>query len=261
MSAQSHRSDPRVLNRRTLQRDHRRLAALLRPGMSVLDVGCGTGAITADIARMVGPEGHVLGLDRDESLLALAREDHGGIPNLSFVHGDVLSLDLQERFDVVNASRVLQWVSRPDAAIARLRKSGVSGGRIVVLDYNHEGNSWEPDPPGEFMRFYRAFLEWRRVNGWNNRMADCLPDLLHSEGIQNVLVHVDDEITRRSDPDFLAVSAIWIHVVETIGPKLVAEGFLVDRERVKAEAVYRCWAQSTLQKQVLQMRTVEGTIL
>jgi SAM-dependent methyltransferase len=260
MSEQSHRSDPRILTRRTLQRDHRRLAAVLRPGMSVLDVGCGTGAITVDMARMVGPEGHVLGLDRDEHLLALAREEHHGISNLRFAQGDVLSLALEECFDVVNATRVLQWISRPDAAIARMRSKAVSGGRIVVLDYNHEGNSWEPDPPIEFTRFYKAFLEWRRANGWNNRMADCLPELFQLEGIQNVLVHVDDEIARRGDPNFLAVSAIWTHVVETIGPKLVVEGFLVDRERVEAEVAYRRWAHGTLQTQLLQMRTVEGTI-
>ena len=51
MSIQTHRSDPQVLNRRTLEIDHRVLAGVLRPGMSVLDVGCGTGAITAGIAR------------------------------------------------------------------------------------------------------------------------------------------------------------------------------------------------------------------
>ena len=81
MSDQSHQSEPRILSRRTLQADHRRLAAVLRPGMSVLDAGCGTGAITADIARMVGPEGHVLGIDRDESLLVQARQEHHAIPN------------------------------------------------------------------------------------------------------------------------------------------------------------------------------------
>ena len=260
MSDQSHQSDPRILSRRTLQVDHRRLAAVLRPGMSVLDVGCGTGAITADIARMVGPEGHVLGIDRDESLLVQARQEHHAIPNLRFAWGDILSWVFDEPFDVVNAARTLQWISRPDAAVTRMRSAMVSGGRIVVLDYNHEDNSWEPDPPLEFRRFYQAFLEWRRVNGWNNRMADHLPALFRSQGIQHVSVHVDDEIARRGDPDFNAVSAIWTYVVETVGPQLVAEGFLGDRERSHTESVYRDWVRRTLQRQTLEMRTVEGTI-
>ena len=82
MHAQTHRSDPRILDRRTLQRDHRLLAALLRPGMAVLDVGCGTGAITAGIANAVGDSGYVVGVDRDGALLELARAAHGAIANV-----------------------------------------------------------------------------------------------------------------------------------------------------------------------------------
>jgi len=62
-------------------------------------------------------------------------------------------------------------------------------------------------------------------------MVDHLPALFRSQGIQHVSVHVDDEIARRGDPDFNAVSAIWTYVVETVGPQLVVEGFLGDRER------------------------------
>ena len=61
MSQQSHRSSPRVLGRRTLEVDHRRLPAYLCSGASVLDVGCGTEAITAGIARQVGHFGGSVG--------------------------------------------------------------------------------------------------------------------------------------------------------------------------------------------------------
>ena len=70
--SQQHQSSKNVLDRRTLAGDHRRLAELLRPGQSVLDVGCGTGSITAGIAEAVQPGGEVLGLDRDADLLARA---------------------------------------------------------------------------------------------------------------------------------------------------------------------------------------------
>ncbi len=53
----------RVLDRRSLMGSHRQLAALLRPGMSVLDVGCGTGAIIADVADAVGSQGLAVGAD------------------------------------------------------------------------------------------------------------------------------------------------------------------------------------------------------
>lgn len=256
---QTHRSDPRILSRRTLQRDHRCLASILRPAMSVLDVGCGTGAITADIARVVGPNGRVVGLDRDESLLALARQDHV-LPNLRFLHGDVLNFQLEDPFDVVTAARTLQWINPPKLGLARMTEAAAVGGKIVVLDYNHDNNSWEPKPPGEFTRFYTAFLDWRRANGWDNRMADSLPGLFQSQGLENVAVHVQDEVARRFDADFSAATAIWIHVIETIGPQLVSAAFLAERERVEAESVYCEWVQDHLQTQTLQMRAVEGTV-
>src|SRR4051812_35224492 len=87
MAAQSHRSDLRILARRTLERDHRCLAELLRPGMAVLDVGCGTGAITAGVVKAVGPQGYVMGIDRDEALLEVGRTEHATVPNLHFERG------------------------------------------------------------------------------------------------------------------------------------------------------------------------------
>src|SRR5437868_1658805 len=77
------------LNPRNLREDNRYLAELLVPGMSVLDIGCGTGTITRGIAEAVAPSEHVVGFDINEALLAEARRMHSDIPNLSFVAGDL----------------------------------------------------------------------------------------------------------------------------------------------------------------------------
>src|ERR1035441_1848618 len=171
MSHQSHQSDPRILKRRTLNRDHRRLAKALRAGMTVLDVGCGTGAITADIARIVGRGGMVVGLDRDDANLAIARQEHHGIDNLRFQNGDILTLDFESDFksgfDIVTAARTLQWISEPDRAVGQMKRAAKAGGCVVILDYNLEDTGWEPDPPADFKRFYRAFLDWRTANDWD----------------------------------------------------------------------------------------------
>lgn len=260
MSDQLHRSDPRVLNRRTLRRDHRRLAGLLRPGMTVLDAGCGTGAITVDIARAVGPEGHVLGIDRDESLLAMARKEHEDVPNLRFEQQDICSLDLEDQFDVATAARTLQWISEPGQAIERMKHATRAGGRIVVLDYTHEANAWAPDPPAAFVRFYDAFLAWRAANGWDNRMADHLPALFEAAGISDVETDPDDEVVRRGEPGFAAAGDIWQQVVEVVGPRVVAAGFLDEPDRVAAEATYRVYVQGDLQLQHLSLKTVRGRV-
>ncbi len=104
MPAQSHQSDPRILGRRTLQRDHRCLATLLRPDIAVLDIGCGTGAITSGIARAVGTQGHVVGVDRDAGLSELARREHGTLTNLHFENGDATNLNFRSQFDIVTAA-------------------------------------------------------------------------------------------------------------------------------------------------------------
>src|SRR5215475_1731737 len=216
MCQQSHRSDPRILNRRTLRRDHRYLASLLRTGMNILDVGCGTGAITADIARAVGPDGTALGIDRDGDNIAGAVEQYGGMENLRFEAGDILTLGdgFNNRFDIVTAARTIQWISEPQRAISSMKKAAKPGGRVIVLDYNLDETRWEPDPPVDFRRFYQAFLDWRNVNRWDNQMASHLTALFHSEGLVNVASHASDEVVRRGDPNFFDAyaSGIWLYV-------------------------------------------------
>src|SRR5437773_4787859 len=97
-----------ILDTRSLQADHRRLAALLRPGLTVLDVGCGTGAITRGIAEAVGRHGRAVGVDVNVSMIEKARVAHRGVPGLSFEVADVHALP-SDGFDIVTAARVLQW--------------------------------------------------------------------------------------------------------------------------------------------------------
>ena len=263
MGHQSHRSDPRILNRRTLHRDHRRLAQVLSAGMTVLDVGCGSGAITADIARIVGRGGMVVGLDRDDANLAIARQEHRDADNLRFEKGDILALDFKKGFDVVTAARTLQWISEPGRAVKQMKRAAKAGGCVVILDYNLEDTRWEPDPPAEFKRFYRAFLDWRTANGWDNRMAEHLPGLFHSAGLAAVEINSCDEIVQRGEPNFFDAyaSGIWRYVIQTLGPQLVHECFLKESERCQAEEDYERYVQTTLQRQTHSMSTVEGRVV
>jgi SAM-dependent methyltransferase len=263
MSGQWHRSDPHILHRRTLQRDHRILFEILRPGMSVLDVGCGVGAITTGIAKAVvapGADGRVVGLDRDLENLAVAREHSGGLSNLSYELGDALSLPFKAAFDIVTAARTLQWISEPDAALANMKQAAKPGGRVVVLDYNLADNRWEPGLPPEFARFYAAFLDWRASNQWDNHMAGHLPGLFRAGGLAEVQVHISDEIAERGDPNFAQTAGIWTYVTSTLGPRIAAAGFLTDSKCVDAERAYLDWVANGLTKQTLVMRTVEGVV-
>src|SRR6187200_2702339 len=193
MSSQQHQSDARVLDRRRLRTDRRILPELLSPGLAVLDVGCGTGAITKDIADTVGPNGIVVGVDRDRGLLERARAHCVSRPNLRFEEADATSLDYDARFDVVTAARTLQWIADPKAALRRMTRAAKPGGLVVVLDYNHAFNAWTPAPPADFRHFYSRFLSWRESNGWDNEMANHCPALFAEVGPQEIRTYVQDE--------------------------------------------------------------------
>lgn len=226
--------------------------------MSVLDIGCGTGAITAGIARLVGSKGCVVGIDRDTVLLETARQEHAAVSNLRFDVADGLSLPLEVQFDVVTAARTLQWISAPEAALEQMKRATKPGGIVVVLDYNHERNWWEPEPPLEFRQFYKAFLDWRTTNNWDNRIADRLPDLFRSVGMADIQESVQDEMVTRDDADFASGASIWTHVIEGLGPAIVDAGFLDERARLHTETIYRSWVATDLRIQRLSMQAVNG---
>ena len=253
MSKQDHQSDPRVLSRRTLGQDHRVLAGLLKPGMQVLDVGCGTGSITAGIAERVGDSGFVMGLDRDESLLAIARKDHGHLGHLHFENRDVLDI-CQGDFDLVTASRVLQWISDPGAAIDRMARVLKRGGILVALDYDHEQMVLDPAPPASFQDFYRAFLAWRAANSWDNRMALHLPAMFREAGLEDVSVVPSDEFSGKGE----AASHIWGHVMESIGGKISQAGFYEAANLPPAKTEFEAYLADGFREQRLRLDTVTG---
>lgn len=254
MATQSHRSDPRVLNQRSLERDHPFLAAFLKPGMRVLDAGCGTGAITSGIARMVGPSGRVVGVDRDASLLAAAREQWAS-SEVEFVEGDLVAgLPFDGEFDVVNAARTLQWVTDPRAAVAAMVRAAKPGGVVIALDYDHAFNSWNPKPGDGFRIFYVDFLDWRFSNGWSNTMGTQLGRLFAEAGLSHVESHDANEVSR--DRERLA---LWLHVIESIGPRMEAAGYGFDSERVAAE--YHDWMSADGAEQTLSLRVALGVKL
>jgi len=247
-----------VLEARTLESSHKRLAELLTEGLNVLDVGCGTGAITYGIAKMIGPAGRVVGIDSNPALIEKARQTHNEIPGLSFMTADIFDLPFKEEFDIVTSARVLQWLSSPAEALQKLKAAAKPGGRILILDYNHEKIAWEPEPPLSMKSFYSAFLKWRSDAGMDNEIADHLPELFHKHGFENVSITPQHETTTKTDPDFLSRVRIWADVAGSRGLQMVQDGYVTEAERARAEMEYLDWMEKTAQSQTLYMLAVEG---
>ena len=121
---------------------------------------------------------------------------------------------------MVTAARTLQWVADAGAALERMARAARPGGQVVVLDYNHVLNTWEPQPPPAFATFYARFLEWRASNGWDNEMANHCPRLFEQAGLEQIRSHVQDDVAVSTDADFDEKTSIWIQVIDNLGPTL-----------------------------------------
>jgi SAM-dependent methyltransferase len=247
-----------ILDTRSLASSHRRLAEMLRPGMSVLDVGCGTGAITRGIAERVGPEGRAVGVDAKESFIETAKSRHAGVANLAFEIGDVYQLSYRDVFDVVAAARVLQWLADPVAALRSIACAVKIGGRLVILDYNHEKIAWTPEPPESMKHFYQAFLRWRADAGMDNAIADHLASLFTTMGLRDVAASPQHETVRRGDAGFETGVGIWAEVAASRGHQMVTDGVISEPERATAESEYREWMVSSAESQTMYLLAVEG---
>jgi ubiquinone/menaquinone biosynthesis C-methylase UbiE len=107
------------------------------PGLRVLDAGCGHGRATCVAARLVGGQGRVLGLDRDASLLEVARQQASelGLSNVSFAQGDLCLVGAEHgSFDAVVGRRVLMYQRDPVAAIVGLARAVRDGGVVVFQE-------------------------------------------------------------------------------------------------------------------------------
>ena len=107
-------------------------AAAAQPGEHVIDIGCGMGGTTADLARAVGPTGHVLGVDISEPLIEAARSHR--VDNATFVVGDAVTYPFKAAaYDLVFSRFGVMFFGDPVMAFKNLRRALKPLGRLVFL--------------------------------------------------------------------------------------------------------------------------------
>ena len=163
---------------RTAENSAGYLLPRLHEDAHLLDVGCGPGTITVDLAR-IAASGSVLGLDRSEDVIREARTTarQAGVANVEFGVGDVYALDHEAAtFDVVHAHQVLQHLSDPVAALREMARVCKPDGLVAVRDSDYSAFTWWPAVPAldEWLDLYRAVARGndaepdagRRLKGW-----------------------------------------------------------------------------------------------
>jgi ubiquinone/menaquinone biosynthesis C-methylase UbiE len=166
--------------------EHFFLSAGLERGMSVLDLGCGMGDVSLLAARLVGPAGSVTGIDRDEIIVAKARErtrDQRRGANIEFICRDFLDFHTNRKFDAVVGRYFLLYQPDPVAAILHASRQVRSEG-IVVFHEMDFANPIRSDPDGTlFGRMCALIAETFRLAGCCGNLGLLLTGLFLDAGL------------------------------------------------------------------------------
>lgn len=139
-----HASVLRTHSRRTAENSIPYLLPHLSPTMKLLDVGCGPGSITVDLAKRV-PQGHVTGIEYMPEPLEVARSlaASQGVQNVDFQVGDIHELPFEDgSFDIVHVHQVLQHVRDPVKGLREMKRVCKKGGLVAVRE--SAGMKWFP---------------------------------------------------------------------------------------------------------------------
>ncbi len=164
-----HESVLRSHSWRTAENSAKYLLPFIKKGHTILDIGCGPGTITADLAELVYP-GQLVAIDSSEKVVEVAREaiNSRGLQNAHVMVADLYDLEsagIQSgSFDVVHAHQVLQHVSDPVEALKAMRSACKPGGIVAARDSDYHAATWYPASSG-LDRWMELYQKIARANG------------------------------------------------------------------------------------------------
>jgi ubiquinone/menaquinone biosynthesis C-methylase UbiE len=198
-------------------------------GMRCVDLGCGGGAVTFELAKLVAPDGAVVGVDMDEVELALAREaaTDRGMTNVEFRSLNVSAWDEPAAYDVVYSRFLLHHLSQPVDVLRRMWAAVRPGGVIIVEDADFDGWCWYPDNDG-FTFFLRTYREALKRAGGDHSLGRKLYAYFLDAGIPDALVTLINPVHLADEGKALAHSTL-----EAAAASILAEG-LASQDEVAA---------------------------
>jgi SAM-dependent methyltransferase len=229
---------------RTVDNSAAYLVERLVPGVEVLDVGCGPGSITIDIAHRVAP-GRVVGLDAAADVVAAARTaaDEAAVMNLALATGDVYALDLaDDSFDVVHAHQVLQHVSDPVAALREMRRVCRPDGVVAARDSIYRAMSWYPTAPA-LDRWLAVYCAVAEANGGEPDAGSRLRHWALAAGCSTVTASAS-AWCYATDEERAWWGGLWADRVATtaLGTRAVELGLATPAEITAMADAWRAWA-------------------
>jgi ubiquinone/menaquinone biosynthesis C-methylase UbiE len=164
----------------------------LSEGMAVLDLACGPGVVSQQIAAIIGSNGRVLGVDLSAELLDEARKSaaQSSLSNLEFAEGNVYDLKLgADQFDFVYARFLFQHLNDPGRALDNIRRVLKPGGVVAIVDVDDAWLTLHPEPAA-FAPFTRRAAETQQRNGGDRFVGRKLTGLLSAAGFTEARINV-----------------------------------------------------------------------
>jgi len=219
-------------------------AAGIRPGMRVLDVGCGPGYASLELAQIVGSTGALVGVDESEPFLEFARARAAllGFAHADFRVGDATDLGSaglpEASFDLAYARWVLCFVPDPEAVVRGLAGLVRPGGRVAVQDYFNYASITLAPRREAFDTVIRAVVRsWRDRKGDPDVMAS-LPGLFREHGFRVELLRPTKVLARPGESMWHWPDSFW----RSFLPRLEKMGYVSAAERGAFE---HAWAEAS----------------
>ncbi len=206
----------------------------VQPGMTVLDLGCGPGHATMDLAQIVGPTGRVIGIDESAAFLKQLNDQ---AVSRRYKHVDRILGDVQDlenalpghdaSIDVAYARWVFCFLADPEAVIRGLARQVKPGGRVAVQDYFNYERCLTLAPRREAFTKVIAAAPQRRSRGGDTDIMAKLPGMFARHGFRIDHLDVVQRIARPGTTLWHWPNSFW----QTFVPRLVESGFITPDER------------------------------
>jgi ubiquinone/menaquinone biosynthesis C-methylase UbiE len=196
----------------------------VRPGDRVIDVGCGTGVVTRDLAQRVGRQGRVVGIDPSRRLIEVAvrRMEEGGLKGRNeFRSADGAALPYPDgSFDLVVASAVFSHVPNGVEVLAEMVRVARAGGTVVVFDHDIDTIVINADNRELTRRIVHAYCDRYITSGWAGRE---LYGLFREAALDEIRVLPLTDTSTEFEPH-------WKRMVERLSSVAVQTGVVSEQE-------------------------------
>lgn len=199
------------------------------PAQRIADFGSGPGFAAFDLARLVGPDGSVAAVDKASPFLDYVRAEASrrGLTNVYTVEADLTDASPEQRFDGAFCRFLLAFLIEDlDRALQHVYASLEPGGVFAAMEYLTLASATCSPPIRGFDAHTQAWVEYYRRNGGDTSVGAYLPERLGKAGFEVTHIHCAGGLARPRDRWW----NWWGRLIEDFGGKLVAGGFMSERD-------------------------------